>query len=216
MEDQEGKPKKRAPKKKASSEDDAKLGPNERAISKTAEYKIILNDDKKEADLHFTLVNAVEDRYFAYALTLMDLFRTLEGVRAVAPPEVIEEFETALHVLKGMSESIKRKIEEDAGFVKPLLNDKRKEDLKKIIGTIKDKIQKKFPGAKIGFTEINGEGNELPDIIKSIVKEIQNEMGEIDDTPTASKAKPKKTSKSKLEDNARIVEPKKPSKDLEL
>jgi hypothetical protein len=187
-------------------------GPNEKVLEKTANYSIILNEKTKEADLHFDLQNPVDDRYFAYALTLMDLFQTLEGVKEVAPPSVVEDFVTALKVLKGMSESIKHKIEEEAGFKEPLMDEARKEKIKKMLGTIKGNLEKEFPDAKVIRIKTDEAG--LEDAIKGIIKQMKEESGMGSGPSKPSKRKSKKE-KDNLEKDE-IIPRRNTSSDLEF
>jgi hypothetical protein len=184
---------------KEEKEEKEEITPGEKVLNKTIKYKIVLDNKTKEADLHFSLENSVEDRYFAYVLTLMDLLYTMEDIKKTAPPSVVAEFETALQVLKRMSEKAKKRIEEESGFTKLRFEGESKEGIKKMIESIKGKIEKKFPGSRVSFTQVNNE-SELPDIIKSIVKEIEKEI--------------KDGKRGKLKDE--VDEPRKPSKDLEF
>lgn len=201
--------------KKAAIPKDYKAKAGEVVVKKTADYQIILDSKKGEADLHFSLKNPVEDRYFAYALSLMDLFRTFEEIQEIAPREVVEDFITAIKVLKGMSETLKHKIEEEAGFKGPLIDEAKRAKIKEMLKTVTGKIEKEFPGAKV--VSLNGKSREevektIKDIINAAEEEMKNEI------ESAGKKKPaKKTPKKEIDLEGLDTEVKKgPSPDLEL
>ncbi len=190
---------------------------HETVLDKAANYQIILDSKKKEVDLHFSLTNPVEDRYFAYALTLMDVFRTLEEISEFAPPDVMKDFVTTVKILKGLSESIKHKIEEDAGFKKPLMNDEKKEKIKKMLASVKEKLEAKYPDAKVKIVE--GKRSDRDDInqtLRDIIADAEREMNDEIHGKKSSKKKPSKK-KIDLEDDGLVPSRyKSRSEDLEL
>lgn len=180
----------------------------EKRVLMETEYTLIHDKKKGDVDLHFNLKNPIEDRYFAYCLTLMDIHQTLEGLMKVAPPNVVTDFITAIRVLKGMSESIKMKLEQDLGYTKGGIPDAEKEKIKKILATIKEKLQSEFPDAEI----VVGKGNpgDMNEALRQALEDATHEI-------KSSKGKTPKGKKSKTEeDEDPIPRDKKPSADLEM
>lgn len=178
-------------------------------------YTLEYDEKKGEVDLHFDLTNPVEDRFFAYSLTLMDLHRTLESVVKIAPPEVVESFITALKVLKGLSEAIKLNVEFEAGLIdkpKPggAASGESKSRIKKMIETLKEKLEKKHPGAKIIVKEHTirkDDPNETA--LEKALRQMQDEVDGVSNENLGNNE-----SNDRIERNDRPV--RKPSQDLEL
>lgn len=188
-------PKKPKAEKKARLPKSYKPKKGERVLDKTTEYQIVLDENKNEADLHFSLNNPVSDRFFAYSLTLMDLFRTMEEVRAIAPPDVCDDFNTAVKVLKGMTESIRGRVEEEEGLKKPMLDDEKREKIKKMLKSVKEKVEKRFPGAKVVQVPGKvGSPEEMAEVIKKLIKDAEDEMrNEIEEENPKKSKRTKKT-----------------------
>lgn len=109
-------------------------------------YEVQYNEN--DIDLSLNLKNPAEDRFFAYSLTLMDLYETMSDLEKHAPKEIIDDFLVALKIIKAMAEAVKSKIEIKAGlmteeemFAKKLRGEKlspeNKEKLKKLISKLK-------------------------------------------------------------------------------
>lgn len=213
-------PKKKVVVKKAAAK---KAAPRKRATKSVetkvfkTDYKLDYNKKEGEVDLHFSLKNPVEDRFFAYSLTLMDLHQTLESVKKVAPPEVVRDFITALKVLTGLNEAVKLNIEFEAGLIskeemkeikkgpEESLGSDSKERIKKMLNTIREKLEKQHPGVKvvIGKVDSPGKGSDsLADALEKMRSEMEN--GEEEETKSDDKLERFKREESK------------PSKDLEL
>ena len=120
-------------------------------IGDTKEFDITyeIQYEEEGIDLSLNLKNPAEDRFFAYSLTLMDLYETMSDIEKHAPKEIIEDFMTALKIVKAMAEAVKLKIEVKAGiiteeevFEKKIKSEKlspeNKERLKKMIAHFKD------------------------------------------------------------------------------
>jgi hypothetical protein len=193
----------------ATAEKIKKMIAGKKKVKKTTEYSLIYDEDRKEVDLHFSLSNPVEDRYFAYALSLMDIHQTMEGLMKHAPPQVVAEFMTAVKVLKGMSESIKQKIEEDAGFKTSGIPEEDKEKIKKILAQIKERIQKDFPDAEIVVGKSNP--SDLKNALRDAIEEAKGNRKRKKDNKSEHSIE---NEEKKFEEN--ITPPTKPSQDLEM
>lgn len=186
------KTKKKSAKKSTKKLPPFKLKSGEKSLDKSIDYSILADFSAKEVDLSFSLKTPLEDRYFAYTLTLMDLLNTLEDLQDIAPQSVIDEFITTLQVIKSMVESLKRKIEEELGLKTPLLSDDKKEHLKKMMKGVKGKLEEKFPGAKI----VNVKDGDIPEELKNLINEMGKEIKK-----RRSGAKPSQKETPKEEDN---------------
>ena len=182
----------------------------EKTVKFSGHYKIHYSEN--EVDLSLDLENAVEDRFFAYSLTLMDLFHTVEDISRFAPPELTEDFMTAIRIIKSMAEAVKMKIEIQSGltteeevFTKKLKDEKlspegqaklkellKKLKTRKVEGSNFDDSTSENPinmeSIKIDTTGMSEEEIEeairekMQSVLKKIAKEIKSEKTDSNET----------------------------------
>jgi hypothetical protein len=202
-------------------------------------YKIIY--EGKEVDLDLNLNNPIEDRFFAYSLTLIDLFQTLEEFEKHSPPEMVEDFMTAIKVVKSMAEAVKMKLEIRAGLVTEeevfakKLNDEKlspenKARLKRLIDELKKRKRQESSnefslseGIPVESIKIDTTGlseDEVKDLIKKKMEGVLSKIAREISGNSEQKESEKNENEEPKEDKPSFIKSKpvreKPADDLEM